>query len=60
MIIEQLTARGVMEAGALDEAPFTGLLARGPDGLLVGRSEIIKGIFEAIKAMQPVVRSTTG
>ncbi len=49
-----------MEAGALYEAPFTGLHAGGPDGLFVGRSEIIKGIFEAIKATQPVIHSTAG
>ncbi len=46
MIIEQLTARGVIEPGALYEAPFTGLHAGGPDGLFAGKSEMITGIFQ--------------
>lgn len=58
MIIDQLTARGVMEPGALYEAPFTGLHAGGPDGLFAGRSEIITGIFRAIEATQPVVQAS--
>ena len=60
MIIEQLTARGVMEPGALYEAPFTGLHAGGPDGLFAGRSEIITGIFQAIEATQPIIQSSAG
>lgn len=60
MIIEQLTARGVMDPGSLYEAPFTGLHAGGPDGLFAGRSEIITGIFQAIEATQPVVQSSAG
>ena len=60
MIIEQLTARGVMEPGALYEAPFTGLHAGGPDGLFAGRSEVISGIFEAIEATQPAVQLSAG
>lgn len=60
MIIEQLTARGVIEPGALYEAPFTGLHAGGPDGLFAGRSELIAGIFAAIEATQPAVPSRAG
>jgi type I restriction enzyme, R subunit len=60
MIIEQLTARGVMEPGALYESPFTGLHAGGPDGLFAGRSEIITGIFQAIAATQPIVQASAG
>src|SRR3954453_23982370 len=60
MIIEQLTARGVIEPGALYEAPFTGLHAGGPDGLFAGRSEMITGIFQAIEATLPVVQSSAG
>jgi hypothetical protein len=60
MIIDQLTARSVMEPGALYEAPFTGLQAGGPDGLFAGRDEIITGIFQAIHATQPVIQSHAG
>jgi type I restriction enzyme R subunit len=57
MIIEQLTARGVIEPGALYEAPFTGLHAGGPDALFAGKSDIIAGIFQAIEATQPTFQS---
>jgi type I restriction enzyme, R subunit len=60
MIIEQLTARGVMEPGALYEAPFTGLHAGGPDELFAGKSELIAGIFQAIQATQPAFQSSAG
>ena len=60
MIIEQLTARGVIEPGALYEAPFTGLHAGGPDGLFAGRSEVIAGIFQAIEGTQPVIQLSAG
>ena len=56
MIIEQLTARGVIEPGALYEAPFTGLHAGGPDELFAGKGELISGIFQAIEATQPIVQ----
>lgn len=60
MIIDQLTARGVIEPGSLYEAPFTALHASGPDGLFADRSEMIAGIFQAIEATQPVVQSSAG
>ncbi len=60
MIIEQLTARGVIEPGALYEAPFIDLHAGGPDGLFAGRNEMISGIFQAIEATQPVFQSSAG
>jgi type I restriction enzyme R subunit len=60
MIIEQLTSRGVIEPGALYEAPFTGIHAGGPDGLFAGKSELIAGIFQGIAATQPVFQSSAG
>jgi type I restriction enzyme R subunit len=60
MIIEQLTARGVMETDALYEAPFTGLHAGGPEALFAGKDALISGIFQAIAGTQPVVRSSAG
>ncbi len=60
MIIEQLTARGVIEPGALYEAPFVDIHAGGPDGLFAGNSEMITGIFQAIESTQPVVQSSAG
>jgi type I restriction enzyme R subunit len=39
MIIEQLTARGVIEPGALYEAPFTGLHAAARTGCSPARAK---------------------
>ena len=53
MIIDQLTARGVMEASALYEPPFSNLHAGGPDALFAGKENVIEGIFDALKAVEP-------
>ena len=53
LVIDQLTARGVMDAGALYEAPFVNLHAGGPDALFAGKEKIITGIFEALESVQP-------
>ena len=60
MIIDQLTARGVIEPGALYEAPFADIHAGGPDALFAGNSELIAGLFQAIEATQPAVQSSAG
>jgi type I restriction enzyme R subunit len=52
MIIDQLTARGVMEAAALYEPPFSDLHSGGPDELFAGRENVIEGIFGALEAIQ--------
>jgi type I restriction enzyme R subunit len=49
MIIDQLTARGVMEAEALYEPPFSNLHAGGPDGLFAGKDKVIEGIFNTLR-----------
>ena len=51
MVIDQLTARGVMDASALYEPPFTKLHAGGPDGLFAGKENVIEGIFKKLKAV---------
>ena len=53
MVIDQLTARGVMEPSALYEAPFSSVHAGGPEALFAGKSNVIEGIFEKLKALQP-------
>ena len=52
MVIDQLTARGVMEASALYEPPFSHLHAGGPEALFGGRKNVIEGIFDTLKAVQ--------
>jgi type I restriction enzyme R subunit len=49
MVIDQLTARGVMEARALYEPPFSNLHAGGPDELFAGKEKIIDGIFRQLE-----------
>ena len=42
MVIEQLTARGIMDASAVDEPPFSNLHAEGKDALFDGKENVIK------------------
>ena len=49
MVIDQLTARGVMEPSALYEAPFSSVHAGGPEALFAGKSNVIEGIFEKLE-----------
>ncbi len=50
MVIDQLTQRGIMEAGALYEPPFSSLHSGGPDELFAGKDNVINGIFETLEA----------
>ena len=53
IVIDQLMARGVMEPSALYEAPFSSVHAGGPEALFAGKSNVIEGIFEKLKALHP-------
>ena len=52
MVIDQLTARGVMEPSALYEAPFSSVHASGPEALFAGQTNVIEGIFEKLKTIR--------
>ena len=52
LIIDQLTARGVIEASALYEPPFSNLHTGGPDVLFSGKETVIDGIFQALRKVQ--------
>ena len=60
MVIDQLTARGVMDASDLYEPPFKNLHDGGPEGLFAGKENVIDGIFETLRAVQPPARTTAG
>jgi len=60
MVIDQLTSRGVMEASALYESPFSNLHSGGPETLFNGRENIIKGIFDELKSVQSVLKASSG
>ncbi len=49
MIIDQLTARGVMGPETLYDPPFSNLHAGGPDGLFAGNDNVIEGIFDTLR-----------
>ena len=60
MIIDQLTARGVMTAEALYEPPFSNLHAGGPDELFAGKEKVIEGIFEKLDEVNSELKMKTG
>ena len=60
MVIDQLTARGVMTAEALYEPPFSHLHAGGPDALFAGRDALVEEIFTALAALQPDTQAAAG
>ena len=60
MVIDQLTARGVMSAGALYEPPFSNLHAEGPDALFDGRENVIAGIFDRLEAVHSELTAEAG
>lgn len=52
LIIDQLTARGVMPAAALYEPPFSNLHAGGPEVLFAGKDKVVDGIFATLSKVQ--------
>jgi len=57
MVIEQLTARGVMESSALYEQPFTGLHVGGPDEIFSNKPGVIEGIFQTLGRIESDLRT---
>ena len=57
MVIEQLTARGVMDASALYESPFSNIHVGGPDELFSGKENVIEGIFNKLEEIKTGVTS---
>ena len=51
MVIDQLTARGVMKDSALYEAPFSQLHAGGPDELFAGKEAVVDSLFATLGAV---------
>ena len=60
MVIDQLTARGVVEASALYEAPFSGIHAGGPEELFSDKANVIEGIFEKLRTLHPEPMASAG
>ncbi len=54
------TARGVMKASALYEAPFNSMHAGGPDELFAGKEKVIEGIFEKLEAVNSGLTAKAG
>jgi type I restriction enzyme R subunit len=60
MIIDQLTARGMMAPEALYEPPFSDLHAGGPDALFAGKENVIDAVFKALESLEPRVQGVGG
>ncbi len=60
MVIDQLTSRGVMDASALYEPPFSNLHTGGPDALFIGKEHIIDGVFKTLETLEPKVEGLAG
>ncbi len=60
LIIDQLSARGVIEATALYEPPFSLLHAGGPDALFAGRENVIDAVFGTLESLEPRVQRAAG
>ena len=60
MVIDQLTARGVMKASALYEAPFNSVHAGGPEELFAGKGRVIEGIFEKLEILRSELLADVG
>jgi type I restriction enzyme R subunit len=56
LIIEQLTAQGIMPPEALYEPPFTNLNVGGPDAVFKGKGNLIDGLFTALEQTQRTLR----
>ena len=57
MVIDQLTARGMMDASALYEPPFSNLHSGGPEVLFAGKEKVIDGVFKILESLEPKVQS---
>ncbi|CAK8717053.1 type I site-specific deoxyribonuclease [Candidatus Electrothrix laxa] len=55
LIIDQLTARGMMDAEALYNPPFTNLHSGGPEVLFAGKENLIEAVFTTLKSLEPRV-----
>ena len=51
MIIDQLTAQGIVHASTLYEPPFSNLHSGGPDELFAGKETVVDGLFDTLTAM---------
>jgi len=60
LIIDQLTARGIVEASALYEPPFSNLHAGGPDELFAGKKQVVDGLFRTLESIQDRVHFAAG
>lgn len=53
LMIDQLTARGFMDASALYESPFSNIHAGGPEELFAGKETMIEAMFQTLQSLEP-------
>jgi type I restriction enzyme R subunit len=56
LIVDQLTARGVIEPSALYESPFTDLDTGGPESVFEGKDEVVDGIFGTLQKVSEMLK----
>jgi type I restriction enzyme R subunit len=55
MIVEQLTARSIMEPSALYEPPFLLLNDGGPDEFFAGKETTMGALFQTLASLEPQI-----
>lgn len=57
LIIDQLTANGIVQKAALFDAPFNHLHAGGPEALFAGKEKVIKAIFTKLDEIEASIQT---
>ncbi len=52
LVVDQLTAKGVMQASALYESPFTDLDTGGPEAIFTGKDKIVDEVFAILENLR--------
>lgn len=52
MLVDQLAARGIVDASSLYESPFSDIHDEGPDGLFGSKGNVIEGVFDILDTLK--------
>ena len=56
LLVDQLTAQGVVEPGALYDSPFSDFHGGGPEAVFAGRENVVEGLFRQLEAASQNLR----
>lgn len=60
LIIDQLSARGIIESGALYEPPFNSIHSGGPDELFANKENVVEGFFKTLQEIKSKLLGDAG